>query len=96
MLFARPCEHSDKVKIMLFRSFPPGLWSTKAWAPTLLMQSGKQNKFVKSRGILQTGGTKERGAWQTHKRLLYCVNVNRTSLDHLLLGGNADVNKYVE
>lgn len=25
-----------------------------------------------------------------HKRLLYCVNVNRTSLDHLLLGTVAD------
>jgi hypothetical protein len=31
-----------------------------------------------------------------HKRLLYCVNVNRTSLDHLLLGRNADVDKKVE
>jgi len=27
------------------------------------------------------------------KRLLYCVNVNRTSLDHLLLGENADIDK---
>jgi hypothetical protein len=27
------------------------------------------------------------------KRLLYCVNVNRTSLDHLLLGKNADVDQ---
>jgi len=35
-------------------------------------------------------GEKERGARQPHKRLLYCVNVNRTSLDHLLLGKNAD------
>ena len=25
-----------------------------------------------------------------HKRLLYCVNVNCTSLDHLLLGEGAD------
>jgi hypothetical protein len=41
-------------------------------------------------------GQKERGARQPHKRLLYCVNVNRTSLDHLLLGGNADVDKSVE
>jgi hypothetical protein len=57
------------------------------------MQLGKQNKFV---GEFRRDGTKERGAWQAHKRLLYCVNVNRTSLDHLLLGGNADVNKYVE
>jgi hypothetical protein len=39
---------------------------------------------------------KERGAWYLHKRLLYCVNVNRTSLDHLLLGRNADVDKNVE
>jgi hypothetical protein len=36
---------------------------------------------------------KERGARETHKRLLYCVNVNRTSLDHLLLGESADVDK---
>ncbi len=33
---------------------------------------------------------KERGARQTHKRLLYCVNVTSTSLDHLLLGMAAD------
>jgi hypothetical protein len=31
-----------------------------------------------------------------HKRLSYYVNVNRTSLDHLLLGRNADVDKHVE
>ena len=31
-------------------------------------------------------GEKERGARQSHRRLLYCVNVNYTSLDHLLLG----------
>jgi hypothetical protein len=41
-------------------------------------------------------GQKERGARQPHKRLLYCVNVNRTSLDHLLLGRNADVDMNVE
>src|SRR4029077_14807711 len=28
-----------------------------------------------------------------HERLLYCVNVNRTSLDHLLLGKYADVDR---
>jgi hypothetical protein len=49
---------------MLFGSFPPGLWSMKAWALTLLMQSGKQNQFAKCQGISQTGGKKERGAWQ--------------------------------
>jgi len=32
----------------------------------------------------------------THKRLPYYFNVNRTSLDHLLLGRNADVDKSVE
>jgi hypothetical protein len=32
----------------------------------------------------------------THKRLSYCFNVNRTSLDHLLLGAKADVDKSVE
>jgi hypothetical protein len=41
-------------------------------------------------------GQRREAPGKAHKRLLYCVNVNRTSLDHLLLGGNADVNKYVE
>jgi hypothetical protein len=40
--------------------------------------------------------SKGRGARQRHKRLLYYFNVNRTSQDHLLLGGNADVDKNVE
>jgi len=53
------------------------------------------NKFFKSRGLGQAG-QKEGGARQPHKRPLYCVNVNRTSLDHLLLGRNADVDKNVE
>jgi hypothetical protein len=30
------------------------------------------------------------------KRLPFYVNVNRTSLDHLLLGRNADIDKNVE
>jgi ribosomal protein S10 len=42
------------------------------------------------------GNKKERGARRSHKRLLYCVNANSTSLDHLLLGKNADVDKSVE
>ncbi len=33
----------------------------------------------------------ERRSVRIHKRLLYCVNLNRTSLDHLLLGKCADV-----
>jgi hypothetical protein len=36
---------------------------------------------------------KKRGAWGDHKRLVYYFNVNRTSLDHLLLGGSADVDR---
>jgi hypothetical protein len=39
---------------------------------------------------------KERGARETRKRLLHYINVNRTSLDHLLLGVGADVDKCVE
>ena len=38
-------------------------------------------------------GKTERGARKDHKRLFYCVNVNCTSLDHLLLGGSADIDK---
>jgi hypothetical protein len=49
-------------------------------------------KFVKSRRTREKG----RGAREAHKRLLYSFNVNRTSQDHLLLGGNADVDKSVE
>jgi hypothetical protein len=43
-----------------------------------------------------TGGKKGERRSASHKRLLYCVNVNRTSLDHLLLGRNADIDKKVE
>jgi len=53
------------------------------------------NNFVKSPGI-ETGGKNNRGARQTHKRLRYYFNVNRTSLDHLLLGKSADIDKCVE
>jgi hypothetical protein len=35
----------------------------------------------------------ERRLLRISKRLLYCVNVNRTSLDHLLLGKCADVDR---
>ena len=55
----------------------------------------RQNKFVESQGI-RNCEAKERGARQPHERLLYYVNVNRTSLDHLLLGRNADIDKSVE
>jgi hypothetical protein len=47
-------------------------------------------------GTRTGGGEKKRGARGEHKRLVYCFNVNRTSLDHLLLGGIADVDKSVE
>ena len=37
---------------------------------------------------------KKRGTWQNHKRLSYCrINVYRTSLDHLLLGMDADIDR---
>jgi hypothetical protein len=52
------------------------------------------NKLVKSQRI-RTGGQNERRS-VTSQAPPYCVNVNRTSLDHLLLGGNADVDKNVE
>src|ERR1700675_3919941 len=45
---------------------------------------------------IQPGEKKKRGARGDHKRLVYSFNVNRTSLDHLLLGGIADVDKSVE
>jgi hypothetical protein len=38
-------------------------------------------------------GKGERRLLKIRKRLLYCVNVNRTSLDHLLLGKCADVDR---
>jgi hypothetical protein len=42
----------------------------------------------------KTNGAERREALgELHKRLLYCVNVNRTSLDHLLLGEDADIDK---
>jgi hypothetical protein len=52
-------------------------------------------KFVKSKGI-RTGGTKREALGNLTSASLYYVNVNRTSLDHLLLGRSADVDKDVE
>ncbi len=55
-------------------------------------------KFLKQ-NIAQGGElpkAKKRGARLPHERLLYYINVNRTSLDHLLLGVGADVDKSVE
>jgi hypothetical protein len=39
------------------------------------------------------GGKRREALGVDHKRLLYCVNVNRTSLDHLLLGESADIDE---
>ena len=36
---------------------------------------------------------RRREALGTHKRLLYCVKITYTSLDHLLLGVVADIDK---
>jgi hypothetical protein len=49
----------------------------------------------RARGI-RTGGKKGERRPVIHERLLYYFNVNRTSLDHLLLGKCADVDKSVE
>src|SRR5882724_5057993 len=43
--------------------------------------------------LAATSGQKGERRPVVSKRLLYCVNVNRTSLDHLLLGKNADVDQ---
>ena len=55
----------------------------------------KQNQFVKSQEI-QTGGTRREALGILTSASSYYFNVNRTSLDHLLLGKNADVDKNVE
>jgi len=52
-------------------------------APKYLIFSGLRGGWEKG----------ERRLVKIHKRLLYCVNVNRTSLDHLLLGKRADVDR---
>src|SRR6201987_2382573 len=48
-----------------------------------------------SRMILRLWRATKKGERRSgsHKRLLYCVNVNRTSLDHLLLDVVADIDK---
>jgi hypothetical protein len=59
-----------------------------------LLRDNPLKKFVRSQGIGEAGKKERRSV--THKRLVYYFNVNRTSLDHLLLGENADVDKNVE
>src|SRR5690348_16893149 len=44
-------------------------------------------------GTLDAREKGERRSVEIHKRLLYCVKINRTSLDHLLLGKCADVDR---
>ena len=44
-------------------------------------------------GFLSYGRGKGERRSSSHKRLLYCVKVNRTSLDHLLLGVGADIDQ---
>jgi hypothetical protein len=55
---------------------------------------GANSKEI-SRGWGERGREKgeRRSVRKIHKRLLYCVNLNRTSLDHLLLGKCADVDR---
>ena len=45
------------------------------------------------REIRKWRGERREALGVDHKRLLYCVNVNRTSLDHLLLGESADIDE---
>ena len=52
---------------------------TLGWEPTVIL-SARWDKRREALGKIT-------------KRLLYCVNVSRTSLDHLLLGGNADIDE---
>jgi hypothetical protein len=51
----------------------------------------REGKIPSLEEVLAAPRAKTREALGSLKRLLYCVNVNRTSLDHLLLGGGADV-----
>jgi len=44
-------------------------------------------------GALKCLGKRREALGVDHKRLLYCVNVNCTSLDHLLLGEVADIDQ---
>ncbi len=68
-----------------WRSGPPaGGWSCK-----LFLRTCAPARVV-------AAGQRREGARQPHKRLQYCINVNRTSPDHLLLGRNADIDKSVE
>jgi len=53
------------------------------------------NNLFESPGILKREIKQQRRS-VTHKRLRYYFNVNRTSLDHLLLGRSADIDKCVE
>src|SRR5260370_39064958 len=69
------------------------------WAPPALKRIEEESTPAPSQkreGMGHPAEQKERGARQPHKRLLYYVNVNRTSLDHLLLGRSADIDKCVE
>jgi hypothetical protein len=48
-------------------------------------KSGNTKRVLKPKGI-ETGGKKEKALGKVTSALLYNINVNRTSLDHLLLG----------
>jgi hypothetical protein len=74
--------------------------SWRSWRKTAAItaeKAGIRQEFATKaqRAQRRIGGLKKKGERRpdTHKRLLYCVNVNRTSLDHLLLGESADVDR---
>jgi len=53
----------------------------------------KKELTEKAGGEIRKSEKRREALGVDHKRLLYCVNVNRTSLDHLLLGESADIDK---
>src|SRR6267154_632706 len=92
----RRCSASRPSESTPWRDVPERLacgWAFGATSGRVVVQIIPEN--LRS-GTSGRGGTKKRGARQPHKRLQYCVNVNRTSPDHLLLGRNADIDKSVE
>jgi hypothetical protein len=56
----------------------------------------KELAAYKAQSISDRRNKKREALGNLTRASLFCVNVNRTSLDHLLLGRNADVDKNVE
>jgi hypothetical protein len=65
----------------------------KDGVPRLLLEC-HTTRWIKRREAL--GKITSASSTASTKSYFYCFNVNRTSLDHLLLGEHADVDKSVE